>query len=574
MIGFCMDFGSTFVKSFVCEDEKLIWTQSIPFPSPCINCDERYEVPLSDIDRLLDDLLLRAAAYSPHSCMISVQMHGYVLRDSEGHFSNYISWRDRRGDVTLPAARRYDFTQNGTSLKANLPALKLLADCSAENGEFYTLGSYIAYRLTGNNATHITDALASGLFHARTLAPLPLPYSLTLPTVRRMLSPIGMYRGMKIYAPMGDHQISYFGSGAEESAYLLNIGTATQLCTLSREGVTAAGVEGRAFFNEGILHTVTGMIGGGTLFKGQGMSELLGQLDEALEKLPKRNKVLIGGGGAPLVFERLRDHLAQAGLESALLTHDIGTEGLHMLTKNVTPQIGTMLSEVCFPNFPIILKNSGLDFLLVDCEHGAFDYAPLSALMMNARLSELPVIIRLSDSSRAQITRLADMGASGFLLPMTNTAEDIRAVVDYAKYAPIGKRGISTNRAHTLYNPPPLTEYMEDANRRMRVYAQIETRAGVEHIDEILSTEGVDGVLIGPNDLSCDMGCIGDLAPIHNAIERVASAADRHGRTWGIITTTQALLDQCRLLRADMICCGSEINMLKDSCKRIKSKFA
>ena len=65
---------------------------------------------------------------------------------------------------------------------------------------------------------------------------------------------------------------------------------------------------------------------------------------------------------------------------------------------------------------------------------------------------------------------------------MTNTADDVRKVVEYAKYSPIGKRGISTMRAHTLYAPPSLAEYMLEANERVKVYAQIETELGVKNI--------------------------------------------------------------------------------------------
>ena len=158
-------------------------------------------------------------------------------------------------------------------------------------------------------------------------------------------------------------------------------------------------------------------------------------------------------------------------------------------------------------------------------------------------------------------------------MPMTNCAEDIRQVVKYAKYAPVGQRGISTNRAHTLYNPPPIDQYMVEANERVKVYAQIETVAGVENIDEILEVEGVAGVFVGPNDLSCDMGCIGDNAPVKEAIDKVAEAAADHGKMWGIITASKDLIDHSLSRGVDMISYGSEINMMKDYCRSIKKKI-
>ena len=108
------------------------------------------------------------------------------------------------------------------------------------------------------------------------------------------------------------------------------------------------------------------------------------------------------------------------------------------------------------------------------------------------------------------------------------------------------------------------------ANERIKVYAQIETVSGVENIEEILSTRGVDGVFIGPNDLSCDIGCIGDNAPILAAIEKIAVAAKKANKPFGIITTTKVLIDKALECGASMISYGSELNMLKNECNKIK----
>ena len=115
-----------------------------------------------------------------------------------------------------------------------------------------------------------------------------------------------------------------------------------------------------------------------------------------------------------------------------------------------------MISEIAFSNMPVLLKNAGIEFCILDCEHGGFDYAEVSRLIMTARLCGLELIVRLANNERKDVVKYLDMGADGLLLPMTNTAEDIRKVADYAKYPPLGHRGISTMRAHTLYAPPPV----------------------------------------------------------------------------------------------------------------------
>ncbi len=207
-------------------------------------------------------------------------------------------------------------------------------------------------------------------------------------------------------------------------------------------------------------------------------------------------------------------------------------------------QSGIMLSEIAFAHFPVLFKNCGLDFFILDCEHGGFDYADTARIIMNARLVGIPAIVRLPNNARKDIVKYMDMGADGVLLPMTNTAADIAEVVKYAKYPPIGQRGISTMRAHTLYNPPATEGYLPQANARTRVYAQIETREGVKNIYEILNTAGVDGCFVGPNDLSADCGCLGNKnAPeVLKAINIVGETAKKTNKSVGIITNNQNYL--------------------------------
>ena len=157
---------------------------------------------------------------------------------------------------------------------------------------------------------------------------------------------------------------------------------------------------------------------------------------------------------------------------------------------------GIMISEISFSNMPVLMKNAGLDFFILDLEHGGFDYADVARIIMTARLCGVENIVRLPDNSRKDIIKLMDMGADGLLLPMTNNASEIREVVRYAKYPPTGERGISTMRAHTFYNPPPMTEYFSKANARTKIFAQIETREGVKNIISILSERGVEGCMI------------------------------------------------------------------------------
>lgn len=229
-----------------------------------------------------------------------------------------------------------------------------------------------------------------------------------------------------------------------------------------------------------------------------------------------------------------------------------------------------MISEIAFSNMPVLLKNAGIEFCILDCEHGGFDYAEVSRLIMTARLCGLELIVRLANNERKDVVKYLDMGADGLLLPMTNTAEDIRKVADYAKYPPLGHRGISTMRAHTLYAPPPVLEYMPAGNARTKIFAQAETRAGVENIDRILAVPGVSGCFIGPNDLSADYECLGDpnAPPILKAIERVGEAAAAAGKISGMITANKNYLSKAKSCRFSAFCVGSELNAIAEYGKK------
>lgn len=212
------------------------------------------------------------------------------------------------------------------------------------------------------------------------------------------------------------------------------------------------------------------------------------------------------------------------------------------------------------------MKNSGFDFFIIDTEHGGFDYSALSGLITTSRLIGMDCIVRLPDNTRREVTRLLDMGAKGVLLPMTESAEEISRVSEYAKYAPIGKRGISTMRAHTLYNPPKLTEYMEKANEYTQVFAQLESKKGLENAREILSADGVTGFMLGPNDLSCDLGSPGGAKEeIKSEIIRLTKLAESLGKASGIITSDEEYLSAAKRAGTEYYSVGSELSMLKQA---------
>ena len=196
---------------------------------------------------------------------------------------------------------------------------------------------------------------------------------------------------------------------------------------------------------------------------------------------------------------------------------------------------GTMVTIFDHPEIAQIIKNCGFDYFFVDAEHGYLNYDRLSALLGYARLCEIPVFMRLSCISKTEIGRALDMGADGVICPNVETAEQAREIVRLSKYAPLGERGVSMTRPHTGYQKVNTPEFMKQANESLFVVCQTESMIGVNNIDAILSVEGVDGVLLGPNDLSQQMGIIGQLnhPDYIRAVDTVIEACKRHGKFCG-----------------------------------------
>lgn len=227
-------------------------------------------------------------------------------------------------------------------------------------------------------------------------------------------------------------------------------------------------------------------------------------------------------------------------------------------------QFGIMLSEFGNPNIVRIFRRAGNDFVIVDDEHGYFDFTQIAGLIAVAGGIGLPIIIRVPGVTREYITKVLDMGADGILVPMVNSAEQAREIVRYAKYTPLGTRGISTTRAHTGYGVSDLNAYLAAANRRVNVCVQIETREAVAHVDEIAAVPGIDSLFIGPNDLAADYGLPGQVTSdqMQEAVARVSDAAARVGKSAGIITGNHALLVACMQQDFTFYSVGSELDLL------------
>jgi len=197
--------------------------------------------------------------------------------------------------------------------------------------------------------------------------------------------------------------------------------------------------------------------------------------------------------------------------------------------------LGTMITTFASPDLVKILKNCGFDFCMVDCEHGSFTTREVSDMIGAGRGFGMPVLVRIPEIRREHVLHYMEMGAAGLLLPNTESADMAEKLVDYAKYAPMGHRGVSLSRPHTDFRKVNGPEYMAEANEEGILMCQIESRAGVDHVEEILDVPGIDAALIGPNDMSQDFGILGQYGHpmMTEAFERVKAAAEARGKWCG-----------------------------------------
>ena len=204
------------------------------------------------------------------------------------------------------------------------------------------------------------------------------------------------------------------------------------------------------------------------------------------------------------------------------------------LEKGMKP-IGTFF-ELGSPSVIEALGRTGLDFVILDNEHGPFEAESSRDFARAAELVGLTAIARVREVSRPAILKLLDIGVQGVIVPDVHTTEEVQKLIDYTKYYPIGKRGFCPTRkdgwGFDEMAQQSVLGQMAYWNREILLIPQCETVGALEHIEEIVSMEGVDGIFIGPFDLSISMGIPGqfDHPDFVAALERVQKACRGAGK--------------------------------------------
>lgn len=237
--------------------------------------------------------------------------------------------------------------------------------------------------------------------------------------------------------------------------------------------------------------------------------------------------------------------------------------------------VGTMVRMVRNPAVAQIAYHGGLDFIMFDLEHGPYSIETISDIAKVARSVGLGIFARVPELAKGYVSRLMDAGVQGIMVPMLSTPEEAKLFVKWARYAPVGDRGLGSNGEMTDYAGMGASapEFMEQQNRKTLAIAQIETAEAVKNVEAIAATEGIDVLLIGPNDLAISLGVPGDIMGevTQEAIGKVADAAEKYGKVF-CIHGSDALLAKWES-RMQMVMNELDINILQSGFAAIAKKY-
>jgi 4-hydroxy-2-oxoheptanedioate aldolase len=179
-----------------------------------------------------------------------------------------------------------------------------------------------------------------------------------------------------------------------------------------------------------------------------------------------------------------------------------------------------------------IMAAQGFDSVTVDMQHGALDYSDLLPMLQAMRASGATLLTRVPWLDPAAVMKALDAGAEGIICPMVNTAEEAARLVSYMRYPPLGTRSFGPTRAAFAHG----ADYAAKANENVLAFAMIETAEGFANLEDIVATPGLDGIYVGPADLSLSLsqgrlaaGMDREEPEIVAALQKIATACQRRG---------------------------------------------
>ena len=169
-----------------------------------------------------------------------------------------------------------------------------------------------------------------------------------------------------------------------------------------------------------------------------------------------------------------------------------------------------VFSKTCDPAFIETMGYAGMDYVIIDLEHGPNSVQSVQNLIRGAQVAGLMPSVRVKESCSSVMGEVLDIGAGGIQVPQIGTREEAESVIKRTKFSPLGERGVCRFVRAANYSSKDRFEYFKDANEAVTIL-QIEGQAGIDNLDDIISVKGIDAIFIGPYDLSQSLGVAGQI---------------------------------------------------------------
>jgi 4-hydroxy-2-oxoheptanedioate aldolase len=219
------------------------------------------------------------------------------------------------------------------------------------------------------------------------------------------------------------------------------------------------------------------------------------------------------------------------------------------------------------------VADSGFDWILLDTEHSPNEVPGLLSQMQAAAAGTASLIVRPAWNDAVLVKRVLDIGAQSILVPYVQNAEEARRAVASVRYPPAGIRGVAAAARASRYGR--VKDYLRKADAEICLLVQVETRAALGELEAIASVEGVDGVFIGPSDLSASFGLIGN--PQHADVQKaLRDAVDRLkavGKPAGILTTNEDEARRYIEWGYTFVAVGSDVGLLVRGADALAKRF-
>ena len=211
-----------------------------------------------------------------------------------------------------------------------------------------------------------------------------------------------------------------------------------------------------------------------------------------------------------------------------------------------------------------------------DQEHARVDHQELAMLLIAARAVGLDAFVRAVPADYASLMRPMELGASGIMVPQVRDVDQVKEAVQWAKYPPLGVRGLYQGNYEARYGGIDAATHIEQANRDRWTLIQIETAEAVDCVEQIAAVEGVDCLFVGPSDLACTLGVPGQ--PMHAkciaALEKVAAATKAAGKSWGILPASPEHAAVSRDLGCRLFSFSADTDVFRRGIRSVQETFA